>query len=205
MKTTLLLLLWMVVFSWTSGYTQDKNSIIKFQDLVVTIQRLEKVDQQQLDKVFDKEAIFSADLGETLESADILIETEKYTDVEIYQAFETSVTIMNEGPHCDLINWRHHTSDWVRLAELKPNTFQTIIYPDHESKKFPTVTIKEVQDAARKQCGDDWADLIKNSKSVYDYPCDIGVSSYFIRLAATDKKTGAKVEKKIVILIPMGC
>lgn len=202
---TSLPIFWIAFLSWVSGFSQDGKSIIRFQSIVVTIERLEAFDQKELDRVFDKEALFSADLGETLESADILIKTEKFKDIEVYQAFETSVTIMDEGPHCDLVNWRHHTSDWERLGEVKPNTFRTMVYPGDELSKFPTVTIREVQDAARKQCGDGWADLIKGSKSVYDYPCDVGVSKYFLKVKGVDKTTGTRVEKKIVILIPMGC
>lgn len=194
-----------MIFSLTSKPTQENNSIIRFQDLTVTIKGLETFDQKQLDKVFASQAMFSADLGETLESAIVIVETDRYKNIEIYQAFETSMTIMNEGPHCDLLNWKHHTSDWRKLKEAKLNVFETIIYPANESKKFPAVTIKEVQEATRKQCGDDWAELIKDTKSVHEYPFDVGINKYFLNVNATDKATGAKIEKEIVILIPMGC
>jgi hypothetical protein len=74
-----------------------------------------------------------------------------------------------------------------------------------ESKQFPKVSIQEVLDEAKKECGEGWAKHLKDVKSVYDYPCDVGISRYFLKIRATDKATGDKVEMRIVIRVPMGC
>lgn len=194
-----------IISTWTTVHAQDNISIIKFKDITVEIKPLAPFDNKDLETIFTDKAEFTADLGETLESSVIVIDTEKYKDIEIFQAVETSLTIMDEGPHCDLTNWKHYTSDWRKVKELKLNTFQVTSYNNNEFKQFPKVSIQEVMDAARKHCGEGWAKHIKDIKSIYDYPCDVGVSSYFLKIKATDKASRQRIERTIKISIPMGC
>lgn len=194
-----------LILTATIVYSQDNSSIIKFKDITVTIQSLSPFDNEDLKRLVGDRIEFSADLGETLEESIITIQTEAYKDIEIYQAVETSVTIMNEGPHCDLTNWKHFTSDWRKVKALNPNTFQVTPYNNGETRNFPKVTIQEVMDAARQGCGESWAKHIEDVKSVFDYPCDVGVSRYFLKIKGTDKASGRKIEKTIIVSIPMGC
>lgn len=194
-----------LITCWTTVYSQDSVSVIKFKDITVEIRYLTPIDKNELKKVFTDKAEFTADLGQTLESAVIAIKAEKYTDIEIHQAIETSLTIVNEGPHCDLINWKHYTSDWRKVKTLESNTFQVTGYQNGEPKQFPKVSIQEVMDAVQEQCGEEWAKHIKAIKSIQDYPCEIDVSRYFLKIKAIDKVSGEKIEKTIVVLIPMGC
>jgi hypothetical protein len=194
-----------LISTWTIVSGQDSVSIIKFSDITVEIRSFTPFDNKDLEEVFTNKAEFTAGLGETLESSVVIVKTRKYKDVEIFQSIETSVTIMNEGPHCDLINWKHYTSDWRKTKELKPNTFRITNYIDGEFRQFPKVSIQEVINAARNHCGEEWAKHIKDIQSVYDYPCNVDISRYFLKIKATDRVSGDKIERAIVILIPMGC
>ena len=49
--------------------------------------------------MFLRLAKFAADLGETLQGSIIRITSKKLDDIQIEQKVETSVTIMDEGPH----------------------------------------------------------------------------------------------------------
>ncbi len=195
----------LIIISYTNIYSQEKNSVVRFRDLVVTIKSFEALDKRELNTVFDNEAVFIADVGATLDSSKIVIHSDKYVDLFVYQAFETSVTIMNEGPHCDLIDWKHYNSNWIPLVNVSSNIFRATTFTVKESTFFPKVTIQEVIGAVTEKCGSKWADLMQNSKSVYDYPCEIAISRFFFRITAIDKLTGGKIDKKITILIPMGC
>jgi len=190
----------------TSAYSQEsRSSVIKFKDITVTIHSLSPLKEGELEPAISDKFEFMADLGEEVESSVVTVQAEKYKDIEIYQVIETSVTIMDEGPHCDLTNWKHFTSDWRKLKVLKPNSFQITSYSTEEGKKFPSVTMEEVIEAAQQQCGESWAKHIKDTKSIYDYPCDVGVSRYMLKLVATDKVNGKKIERMIIVKVPMGC
>jgi hypothetical protein len=198
-------ILLLIISLWANGYSQSDISVIKFDDLTIEIHSLMPFDSDDLNGIFESRAEFAADLGETLESSTIIIKSEKYSHFEIFQAAETSLTISDEGPHCDLIEWKHFTSDWKMLDEVTKNTFNAFSYDSNIDQKFPDVTVPEVVEATKKHCGSGWADHIKNIKSIHDYPCSVGISKYLLKVIATDNSSGRKIEKTIWILIPMGC
>ena len=189
----------------TTVYCQDSVSIVKFKDLSVEIQSLTPLDKGKLNTVFNIEAEFTADIGETLEGSSIVIKSSKYENIEIYEAVETSLTISWEGPHCDLIEWKHHVSEWKKLTEYNANVFRAFSFDQDEFRKFPKVTLEAVREAVRQHCGEEWVKQIKDIKSLYDAPCDVGESSYFLKIKATDRTSGSKIERLIKILVPMGC
>jgi hypothetical protein len=201
----LLLILSSAIFTYVSLYAQTPVSKITFKDLTVEIHSLAPFDEQELNTVFASEAAFTADLGETLEAQTIIVKSDKYKDVEIYQAVETSVSISWEGPHCDLTQWKHYTSAWRKLNEVKPFVFKAIAYEAGEARKFPSVTLAEVKKAVAQHCGESWAEHIQTIKSIYDYPCGVDISMYLLKIKAIDKTTGERMEKLIKISIPMGC
>jgi len=44
---------------------------------------------------------------------------QKEGEIKLYQSFENSITIINEGPHCDLVKWKHYNSEWKELKTKK--------------------------------------------------------------------------------------
>jgi hypothetical protein len=162
-------------------------------------------DEKEIDKIFSTDMEFAADLGETLQGSFISITSKKWDNIQIEQKVETSVTIMDEGPHCDLVNWRHFTTNWTKLKETQKSSFTAITYQNGETTRFPTVEMKKLQKAANKQCGQEWGDLVNKCKSPNDYPCGVGTSRYFIKVIGIDNVTGKKMTREITIRIPMGC
>ena len=56
------------------------------------------------------------DLGETIEGKIIRIKHHvDYKNIQLFQRHENSITIMDEGPHCDLTDWKHYYSSWKPL------------------------------------------------------------------------------------------
>jgi hypothetical protein len=206
MRVMFRILLTLLAISTTSiAYCQNNQSLIKFQELTVEIQGLSTLKSDDLVQVFKNEASFTADLGWDLDSTTILVMAEHYSTVEVYQAFETSIVISDEGPHCDLTAWKHFTSNWIKLKELKPSVFISASIDSASSYSFPKVKMSHVAEAAKKACGERWADHIKNTKSIYDYPCDVGISTFFLKIIAKEKVSGKQIKKIIRISVPMGC
>jgi translation initiation factor 1 (eIF-1/SUI1) len=192
--------------SVTICYSQTVTStIIKFDEFTIEFENLAPFDDKQLRKTFTTDMEFAVDLGETLESSRIKIQTDNWDKIEVEQRLETSVTIMNEGPHCDLVDWKHYTTDWTKLKEINKLTYTALSYKNGEITKFPDVDMKELREAVKKKCGQGWADLIKETKTPYDYPCDVGVSRFYVKVIGTDKVTGKRIQRIITIRIPMGC
>lgn len=145
------------------------------------------------------------ELGETVQGQTIKITHHvNYKSIKIFQKHENSITIMDEGPHCDLIDWKHYYSSWEPLSLSKSNQFKTNIYSEQAWSKFIKVDINEFKQAVKTHCGEDWANLVKNVKSINESPSGISMSTIYLKIILT-KMNDEKIEKIIVFNIPMGC
>lgn len=122
----------------------------------------------------------------------------------IEQSFETSLTVMEEGPHLDLLDWKHHVSPWQPLKEVRPNEFLTRKIPDADRVKFPEVTPAEIQKAVTREGGKTLGRYVRNVRGPNDEPCGVGVSKISFRIKVKD---GAdwKVLRTVHFLVPLGC
>ncbi len=201
MKTykPILLLLFLIA---TTSYGQTAK--IQFQNFTLEIEEMELWEQSKiLDRTFLTDAEVDIELGETLEATTIQVIRSKLTQIKIEMRFETSITIMNEGPHCDLIDWKHYTSDWTDLTSLGSNLFKAKSYSKQEWEKFPNVTVEEIVKVVEKQCSG-WGDLARTIKSPNEYPSGVGVSRYFLRISGIDN-SGKKITRILTFNVPMGC
>ena len=122
----------------------------------------------------------------------------------VEQSFETSLTVMQEGPHLDLLDWKHYRSPWVPLKKESATEFRIAPISEKEMEKFPEVTPKEIQAIVTKEGGATLGQYVSKVKGPNDYPCGVGVSKISFRIKL---KSGGeeKVIKTIEFLVPMGC
>ncbi|MGE8290064.1 MAG: hypothetical protein ACN6ON_00230, partial [Sphingobacterium sp.] len=97
--------------------TNESNTItkIKFNEFVIAINGMAIFEAEKMDRIQKDTVEIEAEVGETIEGRPISIVSEQLSSLNIEQRYETSITIMNEGPHCDLIDWKHFNSDWKSL------------------------------------------------------------------------------------------
>ncbi|MBT1705438.1 hypothetical protein [Chryseosolibacter indicus] len=126
--------------------------------------------------------------------------------IQIYQNYETSLTIMDEGPHVDLTDWTHYIGQWKEL-KIKDNRFKTLKYSNTDQEQFPEVTSEEILEATEKHLNVDssrWTELAKQCTGPNKYPCGISISRINLKIILTDNK-GITTEKYIIFEVPMGC
>ena len=193
------------LFISNSIYSQEKVTKIHLQDLEITINNLVTENKESLNSNSLNEILLEVALGEKFDRNVISIKSTEYINFEIYQAFETSLTIMNEGPHCDLLNWKHYKSEWTKLESINLNSFKSKRYDSLELRKFPNTKSDEILNAIKEHCGENWISLTKDFKSIYDYPFDVGVSRTYLKIKALNKKRGKQIEKIIILALPLGC
>jgi hypothetical protein len=184
----------------------DTITTIKFNELSISISRLivynedKKIEQIQKDTV----EIY-AELGETIEGQLISISSDQLSGLTVEQRYETSVTIMNEGPHCDLTDWKHFYSDWQRLQANNSGQFICDKYSEKEYEKFPKISIDDLKQKVKDQCGDEWLKLVEKIKSPTEYPSGVGISRYYLKVTGQRKDNGQTLTKLIIIETLMGC
>lgn len=145
------------------------------------------------------------EMSTNLEGQAIAVLTSELTDIQLFQSYETSVTIMNEGPHCDLLDWKHYRSDWKELTRNCFGDFIAASYDEAERRKFVEVSIEELKEAIAYYCDDDWAKHAASVKGPNDYPAGVSINKYFLKLTGKNEKTGKSVTKIISFTTAMGC
>ncbi len=83
----------------STEYIADTATQIRFEDFTIIINRLIVWDDvTRPDIILNDTANLYIELGETIEGQTIEIANNKWTDIKVEQRYETSITIMNEGP-----------------------------------------------------------------------------------------------------------
>ena len=145
-----------------------------------------------------KSQIVQLELGEEIES--IIIHGEgKY---KVFLQTETSLTVMNEGPHIDLVNWKHGKSKSIEL-QTKNNEF--VFVDQTVGLEFPSFTNKELVKEVTKEAGKRWGQLAKKCKSANSEPCGIGPSKFIFKIQKEEVKDKFIDLGQIVFIPPMGC
>jgi len=191
--------------SKTKNETQSNDNLLKisFEEFSIEIDSVEVWDEEGKLKEQQKDtAKIYLELGETIEGQILKVHEIKKGEIRIYQRFENSVTVMNEGPHCDLTEWKHYNSDWKEL-KIENGQFLTDSYSEEDWEKFIEVDMTELREAIRKQCGDGWAEHVKNVKSPTEYPCGVSTSRIFFKITFSEQDT--VIERIVSFEIPMGC
>lgn len=153
-------------------------------------------------------ATLELDLGEEIDGQEVRLSgMDPVGEYRLLERFRTSVTIMGEGPHLDLIDWRHYDSAWQTMRRTSSNRFRARVIGESESQRFPKVSRGELERAVYRQAGRGWpepATLVRQCTGTNTYPCGVGVSSRYFR--AQLKVEGNWVTIGTVeVRIPMGC
>lgn len=185
---------------------EEQNTNIHFEELTITIGGFTgNYIEPESSKINKDTAYLYSELGSTIEGQLLVVLCENLSQVNVEQSYETSVTISKEGPHCDLLNWKHYYSDWKTLNTNENGAFICEIYSQEDNEKFPKIEISNLQQEVRKQCGEDWQLLINDIKSPTEYPSSVSISRYFLKVTGIRKDNGQLISKIIVIESPMGC
>ncbi len=182
-----------------------KKIEIKFKDFSVQMELDVWDENGDLKKTHNGNAKIYVELGDTPEGKKVKIKQSKFKKIEVFQRHENSVTIMNEGPHCDLTKWKHYYSEWKKLDfDAEENSFISDSYEREDREKFIEVGINELKKEVEKECGKHWSEQIKNIKNVNEYPSRVSTSRIFFKILLIDRNDSV-TEKIISFEIPMGC
>ena len=179
---------------------------VKFDAFTVFVDELSKDIETTTEKTEDSQ-VFVVSLGATPEDRYLKVKHhQEYRTIEVFQRHQNRITIMDEGPHCDLNEFTHYNSSWKPLKMLtnSNNIFKTIWYSEKDYNRFGSVDMDALKAYVKTQCGDEWSKLIEDSKSINDDHIGVTVSQIHIRIVMTDID-GYKTEKIIIFDLPMGC
>jgi hypothetical protein len=184
----------------------DESGVtVQFKDFELYIDTLEYWNETNLIRAENSDtALVRLGLGFGIQGRVVRIISEDNIDFTISQRYETSISIMNEGPHCDLLDWKHYYSEWREL-EINGDKFRPDTYQIKEWSKFVDVDMKEIQDEVRAQCGDGWAELLSETTAVDEYPSGVSISAIYLKIEYVSAQSGIPTTKYVAFKVPMGC
>lgn len=184
----------------------DTTTVIEFVEMKITINRLVVYDEEgMLTNLVEGDTVYLwVELAETVEGQQITIEAPELKNIVLEQRYETSISISAEGPHCDLVDWKHYDSDWRIIKPFSQDSYYTLVYTDEERTRFPTVSVEAVNDEIKSLCPG-FLDNVEGVNSIHEYPYGISISRVYFRITGERIGNGERIEKMLVFDIPMGC
>jgi hypothetical protein len=197
--------------------TGKQEISIRFQEIEIIFDSLMVWDNKkeffETLKNIKKDSVYLwLDIGGYVENETFTVKPSKdISIIKVEQSFQTSMTIQEEGPHTDLLDWKHYVSDWKIIKASESGTYVCLSYSEEDSQRFPKVTLEEVKKAVfstekemewlKTEKGKEWLKFLDD-----DYPYGtVMISHYFIKVTAVNNITGEKISKILIFEVPMGC
>jgi hypothetical protein len=151
--------------------------------------------------------LIDLDLTEDIDNQEVALNFRDDSEYRVFQRYRTSMTISAEGPHLDLVEWRHFDSPWTSLKTLGPKRFRTLATDQMEESKFPSTTKAEIMKEVRRHVGREWPaglELVKDCHGPNDAACLVSISSIYLHIEKKVRNQWVNVGL-VEIRIPMGC
>ncbi|WP_368564327.1 hypothetical protein [Pseudoxanthomonas sp. UTMC 1351] len=126
--------------------------------------------------------------------------------------FETSLAVGDDGPHIDLVDWKHCVSEWRPADSAGLHAFILPSPTEQESGCFPSARATEIKVATQaalvragmEDSAPHWLGLLASVKQAGDQPTYVGISK--VRVQVETLRKGQWVEVTTVeFLVPLGC
>lgn len=126
--------------------------------------------------------------------------------------FETSAAISGEGPHIDLLDWKHCRSPWRPALREGSNGFRLPMATDRDHSCFPDATRAQLRAAVQHELGKYgdlesqqwWLDAVDRVPRVGELPSYIAISMVRVRIEGYDGRQWS-VLTTVEFGVPMGC
>ena len=182
----------------------EPRTVVNFENISLTFHDLElwETESQTWESKQDMISYYT-ELGVSPENKKVTVKTKiPYKRLAIYQAFETSVTITNEGPHCDLLDWKHYQSAWIPLKYDEGDYF-TLGYTQEDQTRFIPVELEELKEAVGEYCAQSFVQIVSGLET-FESPASVSISTIYIKIIMIDMNDNP-IERIIAFEIPMGC
>jgi hypothetical protein len=151
--------------------------------------------------------LIDLELAEDINDQEVALNFRDNSEYRMFQRYRTSMSISAEGPHLDLVEWRHFDSLWTSLETLGPKRFRTLATDQMEESKFPSTTKAENMEEVRRRVGEEWPavlELVEDCHGPNDSACLVSISSIYLRVQKKVRDQWVNVGL-VAIRIPMGC
>ena len=121
--------------------------------------------------------------------------------------------ISGEGPHIDLLDWKHCRSEWRPAEPVALGGFRLPVPRDRDHTCFPQSTPAELRRAVQQaldgyafgaERNRQWLDLVEQVPAVGEFPSYVAISTVRVRIEQLDGNRWSLLTT-IDFAVPMGC
>ena len=183
---------------------------LKFNDLTLSVHSFLSEQETEIDfsKIQnDSLGVYLGYDSEPIEDKLFSIDKTSLKGIIVEQSYETSIGVYtddsiagNERGYYSLDDWKHFQSKWKPLNVDESYKFNYSKFTKEESRIF-NVPIDEVKKEISKRC----RITGKEIKSVSEYPCEVGITKYLLRITGKRVDNGEIVVILLAFFPPIGC
>jgi hypothetical protein len=178
---------------------EGENSLLVLNHISLIIHDYNLEDSSNIfTNLVDDTLFILGDYEATLEGKKITVINDYISNLKIEQGFENTAFVGNEEMTCMLKEWLKYVSPWKSLPLDSKGQIFCAVYEFEDYEKFPNVSIGDYRNQVRSQCGLDYYNLIKNNKSVHEYPGYTTMTSEILRVTGQDLTNGKAFLKFII-------
>jgi len=167
---------------------------------------VEGVKSFQFKSPFKNSISRSLGLADDLSLLNVAIRSESTNSFRVLLQLETSMTVMDEGAHLDLTDWKHCTTDWLEVAKLSGNKFALPDFRRINTDCFPDVSDTEIKEEVFAQGGERWARVLDISYPDYPEYSSTTVELSSVRLKVETLRNGKwSLVTVLDFNVPLGC
>lgn len=123
---------------------------------------------------------------------------------KVQSQYETSVTMIDKGPHLDLLDGQHYRSEWKDLEQVGDLEYRMPTYTEEDKARFIKVSPLQIYVAALEAGGSRWTDTVLSVKGPNDYPAAVGISTVRLRVLVQDGNAWKELHQ-VELKLPTGC
>ncbi|WCE04519.1 hypothetical protein [Pseudoxanthomonas sp. JBR18] len=149
--------------------------------------------------------VLSPEIGETVGLVQAAQAAGQQVPLRLRVQYQTSLALADEGPHLDLLDWKHCTSAWHAIAVDGNVRFAVLPPSEAESTCFPTFSQSELLAAVRRQGGEaHWQNLARGVSRAGEGASYVAPSLLRMVLEQWDGRGWVRVTQ-LEVALAMGC
>ncbi len=123
--------------------------------------------------------------------------------IEVFQRHINTLSINGDGDYCEL-DAVLFTSDWEKV-EMKNDLFSLQKYAESEQKKISALSLQELKQKIKKECGDYHLSLTKHIERAEDIPTLAYIREVIIKIDFTDAESAVTTTEYLILVMANGC
>lgn len=151
-----------------------------------------------------EKTMIAVDLSTSISEAVLKISADKGDLFRVNTQLEVSLGVQDEGPHLDLVDWKHCYINIPETQSISAHSFKLANLDEVVVDCFPEVSIAEIKQAIPAEAREEWLPIFDRTFFSREMNIATGISAVQLQIEQ-QVDSEWQVVHTLVINIPLGC